>query len=76
MSLREEIFEIVTKISRRLKTEEDWMATDEILSIFEKRIDEMINNFEQQKKIPFKERPILIEHDLNLLRFVKEEILK
>ena len=39
MSLREEIFEIVTKISRRLKTEEDWMATDEILSIFEKRID-------------------------------------
>lgn len=44
MSLREEIFEIVTKISRRLKTEEDWMATDEILSIFEKRIDEMIED--------------------------------
>lgn len=50
--------------------------TNEIISMIEKRIDEMINNFEQQKKIPFKERPILIEHDLNLLRFVKEEILK
>lgn len=38
-SLREEIFEIVTKVSRNLKTEQDIMATNEILSKIEKRID-------------------------------------
>lgn len=78
MNLREEIKKEIDDILVLAETNNDNTneTTDNILKLFEKRIDEMINNFEQQKKIPFKERPILIEHDLNLLRFVKEEILK
>lgn len=78
MTLREEIKKEIDDILVLAETNNDNTneTTDNILELVEKRIDEMINNFEQQKKIPFKERPILTLHDLNLLRFVKEEMLK